>query len=120
MEEGGGRVLSLDTTQKRERHEKNSPLYDALNAWLGQSVPWVHRAHLTTCLWMVMALLQRREVRLTRWLPYVPCRGVQVQSKQRCLSRWLHNRRLNIHPSPQPLKLSGARPHLGLLENHLP
>ncbi len=44
-----------------------------------------------------MALLQRGEVSLTRWLPYVPCRGVQVQSKQRRLSRWLYNRRLNVH-----------------------
>lgn len=76
---------------------RNSPLYNALNVWLGQSVPWAHRAHLTTCLWMVVALIQRGEVSLTRWLPYVPCRGVQAQSKQRRLSRWLHNRRLNVH-----------------------
>jgi len=67
--------------------KKNSPLYDALKTWLGQSVPWAHRGHLTTCLWMVMALLQRGEVSLTRWLPYIPCRGVQAQSKPRRLSR---------------------------------
>ncbi len=36
---------------------------------------------------MVVALLQRGEVSLTRWLPYIPCRGVQAQSKQRRLSR---------------------------------
>jgi hypothetical protein len=29
---------------------------DALFAWLSQSVPWAHRTHLTTCLWMVAAL----------------------------------------------------------------
>ncbi len=102
-DEEGASVLSLDTTQKRERCEKNSPLYDALNAWLGQSVPWAHRAHLTTCLWMVVALIQRGEVSLTRWLPYVPCRGVQAQSKQRRLSRWLHNSRLNVHRLYKPL-----------------
>jgi hypothetical protein len=45
---------------------------------------------------MVVALLQRGEVNLTRWLPYVPCRGVQAPSKQRRLSRWLHNRRPNV------------------------
>ncbi|MGB7312352.1 MAG: hypothetical protein WA939_05430, partial [Nodosilinea sp.] len=60
---------------------RTPPLYNALNDWLGQSVPWAHRGHLTTCLWMVMALLQRGEVSMTRWLPYVPCRGVQAQSK---------------------------------------
>ncbi|WP_254565726.1 hypothetical protein [Oscillatoria sp. HE19RPO] len=48
---------------------KSSPLYNALYSWLSQSVPWVHQAHLTTCLWMVVALLQRGEVSLTRWLP---------------------------------------------------
>lgn len=77
--------------------KKNSPLYDALNIWLGQSLPWAHRAHLTACLWMVAALIQRGEVSLTRWLPYLPCRGEQAQSKQRRVSRWLHNSRINVH-----------------------
>jgi hypothetical protein len=77
--------------------QRTPPLYNALNDWLGQLVPWAHRGHLTACLWMVMALLQRGEVSLTRWLPYIPCRGVQAQSKQRRLSRWLHNSRLNVH-----------------------
>ncbi|AGF53490.1 unknown protein (plasmid) [Synechocystis sp. PCC 6803] len=45
----------------------------------------------------MIALLQRGEVSLTLWLPYIPCRGVQAQSKQRRLSRWLHNSRLNVH-----------------------
>lgn len=74
-----------------------SPLYHALNNWLGQSLPWSHRSHLTTCLWMVIALLQRGEISLTRWLPYLPCRGLQAQSKQRRVSRWLHNSRINVH-----------------------
>jgi hypothetical protein len=52
---------------------------------------------------MVVALLQRGEVSLTRWLPYIPCRGVQAQSKQRRLSRWLHNSRLNVHRLYKPL-----------------
>jgi hypothetical protein len=52
---------------------------------------------------MVIALLQHGEVNLTRWLPYVPCRGVQAQSKQRRLSRWLHNSRLNVHRLYKPL-----------------
>ena len=56
---------------------------------------------------MVVALLQRGEVSLTRWLPYVPGRGVQAPSKQRRLSLWLHNRRLNVHRLYKPL-LQGA------------
>jgi hypothetical protein len=68
-----------------------SPFYNALNTWLGQSLPWAHRTHLTTCIIMVAALIQRGEVSLTRWLPYLPCRGLQAQSKQRRVSRWFHN-----------------------------
>ena len=83
--------------------QQNSPLYNALHSWLGQAVPWAHRSHLTTCLWMVVALLQRGEVSLSRWIPYIPCRGNQAQSKQRRLSRWLHNSRLNIHRLYKPL-----------------
>jgi hypothetical protein len=52
---------------------------------------------------MVVALLQHGEVNLTRWLPYVPCRGVQAQSKQRRLSCWLHNSRLKVHRLYKPL-----------------
>jgi len=80
-----------------------SPLYNALNTWLGQSLPWAHRTHLTTCLSIVAALIQRGEVSLTRWLPYLPCRGLQAQSKQRRVSRWLHNSRINIHRLYKPL-----------------
>lgn len=50
-----------------------------------------------------MALMQRGEVSLTRWLPYLPCRGTQAQSKQRRVSRWLHNDRINVRKLYQPL-----------------
>jgi hypothetical protein len=52
---------------------------------------------------MVVALIQRGEVNLTRWLPYLPCRGEQAQSKQRRVSRWLHNSRINVHRLYEPL-----------------
>jgi hypothetical protein len=52
---------------------------------------------------MVAALIQRGEVNLTRWLPYLPCRGNQAQSKQRRVSRWLHNSRINVHRLYKPL-----------------
>jgi len=50
-----------------------------------------------------MALMQRGEVSLTQWLTYVPCQGPQAQSKQRRLSCWLHNSRINVHRRDQPL-----------------
>ncbi|UIE35945.1 hypothetical protein [Leptodesmis sichuanensis] len=73
-----------------------------MNDWLGQSVPWTHRGHLTACRWMVVALLQRGEVSLTRWRPRVPGRGGQAQSKQRRLRYWLRNSRLTVHRLYQP------------------
>ncbi|MBE9075851.1 hypothetical protein IQ241_00810 [Romeria aff. gracilis LEGE 07310] len=54
--------------------KKRSPLYSALNAWLGQACLWAHKPHLTTCVWMVSALLCIGADNLTRWLPYLPCR----------------------------------------------
>jgi len=52
---------------------------------------------------MVVALIHTGEVNLTRWLPYLPCRGQQAQSKQRRVSRWRHNARLNVHRLYKPL-----------------
>lgn len=52
---------------------------------------------------MLVALIQVGEVNLTRWIPFIPCRGLFAQSKQRRLSRWLHNSRINIHRLYQPL-----------------
>ncbi len=72
-------------------------------AWMGEPCDWAHLTHLTTCLWMVVALVHTGSVNLTRWLPYVPCRGFYAQSQQRRLQRWLHNQRINIHRLDKPL-----------------
>ena len=82
---------------------QNSPLYDGLKTWLSQACPWSHQGHLTTCLWMLIALIQTGETNLTRWLPYVPNRGFYAQSKQRRVRRWLDNPRINVHKLYQPL-----------------
>ena len=58
--------------------------------WMAQPSDWAHLTHLTTCLWMVVALIHTGSVNLTRWLHYIPCRGRYAQSKQRRLQRWLH------------------------------
>lgn len=52
---------------------------------------------------MVAALIHTGEVNITRWLPYLPCRGQLAQSKQRRVSRWLHNARINVHRLYKPL-----------------
>jgi len=70
---------------------------------MGQGVPWAHQAHLTTCLWMLVALMHHGEVNLTRWLSSIPCRGQYAQSKQRRVQRWLHNARINVHALYKPL-----------------
>jgi len=99
----GAGILRLDTTHNPECREKNSRLYSALKTWMGQLPNWAHLTHLTTCLWMVVALIHTGEVNLTRWLPYIPCQGHQAQSKQRRLSRWFHNCRINVHRLYKPL-----------------
>jgi hypothetical protein len=71
--------------------------------WLGQDYDWAHLSHLTTCLWMVAALIQTGEVNLTRWIAYIPCRGHYAQSKQRRVRRWLGNSRINIHRLYKPI-----------------
>ena len=46
---------------------------------------------------MIIALLETGTVNLPRWIPYFPSRGCYAQSKQRRISRWLKNSRINIH-----------------------
>lgn len=83
--------------------EKKSPLYDALKQWMSQSYDWSHLSHLKTCLWMIVALCQTGSVSLTKWTVYMPCQGIFAQSKQRRISRWLHNARINVHRLYSPL-----------------
>ena len=52
---------------------------------------------------MVAALIQTGEVSLTKWIAYLPCRGIFAQSKQRRVRRWLGNSRINVHRLYKPL-----------------
>ncbi|NEP66249.1 MULTISPECIES: hypothetical protein [Moorena] len=83
--------------------KKNSRLYNALNTWLGQPSPWAHKAHLTVCLWMVVAKIHSGEVNLTRWISYLPCLRQYAHSKHRRVRRWLNNPRINVHRLYKPL-----------------
>ena len=82
---------------------KPPQLYNALKNWMGQPCDWADARHLQTCLWMIIALIHTGSVNLTRWAPYIPCRGEFAQSKQRRLRRWLNNARINIHRLYKPL-----------------
>lgn len=100
----GVSVLELDTTQNSKNAVKrNSRLYDALKAWLGQGCNWAHLTHMTTCLWMVAALIQTGTVSLPKWAKYVPCRGQFAQSRERRVRRWLGNNRINVHRLYKPI-----------------
>ncbi|MBE9239568.1 transposase, partial [Synechocystis salina LEGE 00031] len=81
----------------------HSPLYHGLKTWLSQVSPWAHQGHLTTCILMIVALIQAGEINLTRWVPHLPSRGLYAQSKQRRVRRWLDNPRINVHKLYQPL-----------------
>lgn len=76
---------------------KNSRLYHALFQWLGQPEAWSHQTHLTTCVWIVIAMMHTGSVNLSKWVCYIPCRGVWAQSVQRRIQRWLYNPRINVH-----------------------
>ncbi|NEZ60905.1 transposase [Adonisia turfae] len=74
-----------------------------MKAWLGQGANWVHLTHLTTCLWMVVALIHTGEVNRTKWAKYIPCRGQYAQSRQRRIRRWLGNPRIKVHRLYKPI-----------------
>lgn len=85
--------------------QKASRLHNALKSWMGQDAHWSHLSHLTTCILLVVALIQTGSVSLTKWTVYLPNRGLKqrAQSKQRRISRWLHNPRINVHRLYKPL-----------------
>lgn len=77
--------------------KNNNHSYNALSKWISQAEDWAHLSHLTTCIWLVIALMQTGSVNLTRWVTYIPCRGIFAQSVQRRIQRWLYNPTINVH-----------------------
>ena len=51
----------------------------------------------------MIAVIHTGSVNLTKWVCYVPCRGVFAQSIQRRIQRWLYNPRINVHRLYKPL-----------------
>ena len=64
---------------------------------MSQADNWLHRSHLKTCIWLVVALIHTGNVNLTKWSIYIPCRGKFAQSRQRRIQRRLNNPRINVH-----------------------
>ncbi len=52
---------------------------------------------------MLIALFEAGSVNLTKWITYIPGKGLYAQSQQRRLRRWLHNSRINVHRLYKPL-----------------
>jgi hypothetical protein len=77
--------------------KNNNHSYNALSKWISQAEDWAHLSHLTTCIWLVIAVMQTGSVNLTKWVTYIPCRGIFAQSVQRRIQRWLYNPRINVH-----------------------
>jgi len=83
---------------------ENTPrLYSGLVELLGQPGQWRDVRHLHTRGWLVVGLLPAGCVSLTAWVPFVSGRARYAQSTQRRFARWLHNRRVEVHPLYAPL-----------------
>jgi hypothetical protein len=83
---------------------ENTPrLYDELLKVIGQHGKWLDIRHLYTLVWMVVGLVQTGSVSLPAWVPFVHGRAQYAQSIQRRFARWLHNKRIEVHPFYAPL-----------------
>lgn len=83
--------------------EGTSRLYNELRQLLGQSSSWADARHLQTLVWMVIGLICSGCINLTKWTTYIQSRALIAQSRQRRLSRWLHNSRINVQRLYSPL-----------------
>ena len=83
---------------------KNTPnLYDTLIQILGQHTHWLDIRHLHTLIWMIVGLIQSRNISLPEWAPFVDSRAQFAQSTVRRFSRWLHNERIKTNKLYGPI-----------------
>lgn len=82
---------------------ETSRLYDELYSLVGQPTRWADIRHLQTLVWMVIGLICSGCINLTQWGVYIQSRASYAQSRQRRLSRWLHNPRINVQRLYSPL-----------------
>lgn len=83
---------------------KNTPsLYHTLITLLEQPANWLDRRHLKTLVWMVIGLIESGLISLTEWSTFTDSRARYAQSTTRRFSRWLHNKRIDVHQLYAPL-----------------
>lgn len=83
---------------------KNTPnLYDTLTHILGQHTHWLDKRHLYTLTWMIVGLIESKVISLPEWAPFVDSRATFAQSTVRRFSRWLNNKRIQIHALYGPI-----------------
>lgn len=77
---------------------KNTPnLYDTVVHILGQHSHWLDKRHFYTLTWMIVGLIESKTISLPEWATFVDSRAAFVQSSVRRFSRWLHNKRIEVH-----------------------
>lgn len=100
---GSGCTLTEEPPTTREVMSLTSRFHDELCQLLGQASLWSDVRHLKTLVWMVIGLICSGCISLTQWGVYIDSRAEFAQSRQRRLSRWLHNPRINVHKLYSPL-----------------
>jgi hypothetical protein len=83
--------------------ESTPRLYCELVELVGQHGKWLDVRHMYTLVWMVVGLIHAGGVSLPAWVPFVRGRARYAQSTQRRFARWLHNKRIEVHPFYAPL-----------------
>jgi len=83
---------------------KNTPkLYDTLVQLLGQHAQWLDKRHLYTLIWMIVGLIESKVISLPEWASFVDSRATFAQSTVRRFSRWLNNKRIEVHELYGPI-----------------
>lgn len=83
---------------------KNTPnIYDTLIQLLSQHAHWLDKRHLYTLVWMIVGLIESKVISLPEWAPFVDSRATFAQSTVRRFSRWLNNKRIEVHEMYGPI-----------------
>jgi Transposase DDE domain len=72
-----------------------SRIYNELIKFGSQYSPWSDVRHLGVMVWMMVGMIATESVNLTKWISRINTKALFAQSKQRQLSRWLNNPRIN-------------------------
>jgi len=83
---------------------RNTPnIYNTLIQILGQHAHWLDKRHLYTLNWMIVGLIESKVISLPEWALIVDSRATFAQSTVRRFSRWLNNKRIEVHEMYGPI-----------------